>query len=176
MIILVEMSFDYKGERPLLVGGLFKSAYVFEQIHFHWGRHSGEGTEHQIGNRRFDLEMHIVHRNAKYPNITAASEFPDGIVAIGILARVSHKGRNLMMLRNLDQLKYSNSSVKISGSPDGFRMLNMAGSLNEPFIAYKGSLTTPPCSESVLWLVAKKVRVISYHDVSSFWICIAVYL
>lgn len=46
-------------------------------------------------------------------------------------------------------------------------MLDFVGSLKEEFIAYQGSLTTPPCSEAVSWLVAKNPRKISWRDVSN---------
>lgn len=72
------------------------------------------------------------------------------------------------MFKNLDQLHNINSSVTIQGTPEGFDMREIVGSLRERFVAYKGSLTTPPCSEAVHWLIAKRVRKISSSDVGLF--------
>ena len=48
-------------------------------------------------------------------------------------------------------------------------MKDIVKSLQQDFIAYQGSLTTPPCSEAVSWLVARDPMKISRHDVSGFF-------
>lgn len=45
-------------------------------------------------------------------------------------------------------------------------MKDIVKSVQQDFIAYQGSLTTPPCSEAVSWLVARHPMKISRHDVS----------
>jgi len=35
-------------------------------IHFHWGSPSNKGSEHSINNERYDAEIHIVHKNYRY--------------------------------------------------------------------------------------------------------------
>lgn len=68
-------------------------------------------------------------------------------------------------LKNLDQLREVGSTVVIRGMSTGFRMKDILKSLQQDFIAYQGSLTTPPCSEAVSWLVARHPMKISKKDV-----------
>lgn len=58
-----------------------------------------------------------------------------------------------------------NSSVLFRGFPSDYSLYDFVGDLDEELIAYKGSLTTPPCSPAS-WIVAKNVRKISVKDVS----------
>lgn len=66
--------------------------------------------------------------------------------------------------RDLRQLRMVNSSVQMNGFPDNFRLLDIVGSLGEQYIAYRGSLTTPPCSPTS-WLVSSRIRKVSRRDV-----------
>jgi len=54
-----------------LSGGGLGSDYVVEQIHMHWW------SEHTINDIRYPLEVHIVHRNTIYPNISMAANFKE---------------------------------------------------------------------------------------------------
>lgn len=72
----------------------------------------------------------------------------------------------ISFLKNLDQLREVGSSITIRGMSSGFRMKDIVKSLQQEFIAYQGSLTTPPCSEAVSWLVARNPMKISRNDVS----------
>lgn len=59
----------------------------------------------------------------------------------------------------------TNSSVLFKGFPEDYNLFEFVGDLDEELIAYRGSLTTPPCSPAS-WIVAKSVRKISVKDVS----------
>lgn len=73
-------------------------------------------------------------------------------------------------LKNLDQLREVGSTIQIKGVSTGFRMKDIVRSLQQDFIAYQGSLTTPPCSEAVSWLVARDPMKISRNDVSGLFL------
>lgn len=74
----------------------------------------------------------------------------------------------MSFLKNLDQLREVGSTIAIRGMSSGFRMKDIVRSMQQDFIAYQGSLTTPPCSEAVSWLVARDPMKISRNDVSIF--------
>lgn len=83
-----------------------------------------------------------------------------------ILVQVS-EAEPIGFLKNLDQLREVGSSVSLRGMTTGFRMKDIVKSTQQDFIAYQGSLTTPPCSEAVSWLVARHPMKISRQDVST---------
>lgn len=154
----------------MLSGGPLRSTYIFEQLHFHWGMAPGEGSEHYINSQAGELEMHVVHRNAKYSNMTEAARNADGIVVIGILYRSNTNSPPHPFMRNLEELRSMNSSVTRENFPRGFRMNDIIGPFSQNFIAYQGSLTTPPCAESVSWLVGAEMQMISPEDVGTEWL------
>lgn len=78
------------GEKPYIAGGFLKGQYVAEGVHFHWGSSNSRGSEHLIHNKRYHGEMHIVHRNRKYPNINEALKYSDGVAVLGILLKIIH--------------------------------------------------------------------------------------
>lgn len=77
------------GERPFITGGILVGKYVVDQTHFHWGLSPNTGTEHALNGRRYDLEMHIVHHNAKYADVNTAKNFEGGIAVIAVLFQIA---------------------------------------------------------------------------------------
>lgn len=76
------------GEKPFVEGGLLDETYEVEQVHFHWGSPTRKGSEHIINGNRYDLEMHILHRNTKYPSVNIARHFEDGLAVLAVLFKV----------------------------------------------------------------------------------------
>lgn len=149
----------------MLTGGPLKSMYVFEQLHFHWGSSKGQGSEHYIDSIPGELEMHMVHRNAKYANMTEATANTDGIVVLSVLFKADENTPDRQFLAGLEQLRDMHSTATIRDFPGGFEMRDIVGPFTQKFIAYQGSLTTPPCHEAVSWLVAAEMHSISERDV-----------
>lgn len=79
--------------------------------------------------------------------------------------QVSNKVTDSPLFSSVRQLKMVNSSVLFRGFPEDYMLSEFVGDLDEELIAYRGSLTTPPCSPAS-WIVAKTVRKISVRDVS----------
>jgi len=84
----VEIPETANGNKPFITGGLLKGRFVAEAFHFHWGSPSSRGSEHSINQQRFDVEMHIVHRNEKYGDIDEAKNKKDGIAVIGVMLKI----------------------------------------------------------------------------------------
>ena len=56
------------------LGAGLPNSYNVEQLHFHWGNNSNEGSEHEIDGKSYPLEMHLVHYNSKYKSVSEAVE------------------------------------------------------------------------------------------------------
>lgn len=65
-----------------LSGGILQSEYVFEQMHFHWG------AEHTINGLRDALELHLVHYDKQYANISVAMQHENGLAVVAVLFKV----------------------------------------------------------------------------------------
>lgn len=109
--------------------------YELLQFHFH------TPSEHKKEGFNYPMEVHLVHKDG------------DGHLAVmGILFQEGEENEALnTLLSNLPkqvgkQEVHQNESL----NPAGF----MPG--NKDFYKYSGSLTTPPCSEGVYWMVFKQ--------------------
>ncbi|EDW81708.2 uncharacterized protein Dwil_GK10871 [Drosophila willistoni] len=160
------------GNKPYIMGGLLKGRYQAEGFHFHWGSPKSRGSEHSISERRFDVEMHIVHRNVRYDDLKEAVKHDDGIAVLGIMFKIVrnpdriYPGLNKVFAEMSNVVKYKSES-EISGSISVGQLLGDLDTRN--FFTYKGSLTTPDCNEAVTWTVFSQVLPIPFGHVAKLW-------
>jgi carbonic anhydrase len=116
------------------------------QFHFH------TPSEHTIDGKGFPLELHLVHQ---------ASD--QSMVVIGVL--MSEGASNLALGRFWERLP------KTVGEADTGIKLDINDLLPrgiDDYFTYAGSLTTPPCTESVRWIVLKQPVQVSKGQIASF--------
>ncbi|KAK2844634.1 hypothetical protein Q5P01_011293 [Channa striata] len=122
------------------------------QLHLHWG--SGDlshgGSEHTINGLRADAELHVVHYNSDlYPDVTKAMTQSDGMAVLGILI-VTGEETNLAfnnILNYLNRIRHADQKVSIPA----FDVQSLLPKDLGRYYRYNGSLTTPPCYQSVIW-------------------------
>lgn len=109
--------------------------------------------------------MHLVHRNMKYCNMAQAMKFSDGIAVLAVLHRHSAKSSFYLkkVLEALVEASYPGTEISIITSTCLYQFLPK--NFNSYF-TYEGSLTTPPCAESVTWIVFTNFLEASRKDVS----------
>jgi len=139
-----------------LTGGpLGRSLYELEQLHFHFGCKNDRGSEHTVNGKRASGELHLVTYNTKYSNFDAAVSRGDGLAVIGVFIQKKKAG-------SLGSLRHALNTIKKTGQHTpvyGLSLYNLVPQLKDlsgtSFYSYKGSLTTPPCYQSVNWIVLK---------------------
>lgn len=155
---------------PYIFGAkLSQNEYVLEGLHFHWGEYNDKGSEHTFNGVRYPMEMHVIHRNRKYRSVAHAQENRDGLTVLAFFFQLRQKeNRHLThIIRALSHVEAYNSSYELP------RSFMLADILPEPddmdqFYTYKGSLTTPPCSEAVTWILFPNPLPISVHQMDKF--------
>ncbi|XP_053743032.1 carbonic anhydrase 14 isoform X5 [Synchiropus splendidus] len=133
------------------IGGL-PWLFTAVQMHLHWG--SGGpgpgGSEHTINGQSADAELHVVHYNSElYPNMTAAMTQKNGLAVLGILIVLGEE-TNLAfnnILNYLSRIRHANQRVLIPA----FDVRSLLPKDLRSYYRYNGSLTTPPCYQSVMW-------------------------
>ncbi len=119
--------------------------FALLQFHFH------SPSEHWVDGKPFAMESHFVHQDA------------DGnLVVIGVLMV---EGRE-----NPALAKFWDYMPMLERSVDTDVTIQVSDLLpKEPrYHTYEGSLTTPPCSEDVLWFVMKTPLEVSKKQVEAF--------
>ncbi|XP_062872097.1 carbonic anhydrase 6 [Trichomycterus rosablanca] len=140
--------------------------YTAVQMHLHWGGWDLEasGAEHTLDGIRYMAELHVVHYNSdKYASFDEAKDKPDGLAVLAFFYEDGHFENTYYsdFINNLAKVKYAGQSMNIS-------TLNVRSMLPENlanFFRYEGSLTTPPCYESILWTVFDTPITLSHNQV-----------
>ncbi|CAL4155394.1 unnamed protein product, partial [Meganyctiphanes norvegica] len=65
-------------------GGGLTGYYALAQFHFHWGCKKNRGSEHTVDGTRYAMELHLVHYNTIYGNLSEALKYEDGLAVLGI--------------------------------------------------------------------------------------------
>jgi len=166
----VDLGLEGHKQKPWIAGGYIPmgESYEFANLYFHWGSNNSVGSEHRFGGYEFPAEAHFVHFNRKYGNLTNAADKPDGLLVLGFFLQIAKKsgpGMSVIAdgIRSLD--KTGNSEVDLG-------KLSIDAVLGHiplvEYFFYQGSLTTPPCTENVLWHVFSNTIQISQRDLDAF--------
>ncbi|XP_059505013.1 carbonic anhydrase 14 isoform X2 [Stegostoma tigrinum] len=136
----------------------FKQKYLASQLHFHWGSDTSPGAEHTVDGTQYAAEMHIVHFAAKYESLANAAQEADGLAVLAILFQVgAQDNKNYKHIFDKLQDAVEGATIKIPG----FDINTLLPSQLYRFFRYNGSLTTPPCFQTVTWTVFNETVLIS---------------
>jgi len=150
-------------------GDGLRGEYTLEQLHFHWSQFNTEGSEHVVDGKSHAMEIHMVHFDAsKYSSVSEALQDPQGVAVLGIFVTVDNA--NPQQNQAIGRLSTHLSAVTYPGQVTQmapFAMQDLLPRTTE-YYRYTGSLTTPACSESVMWTVYKDSVFISQAQMDSF--------
>lgn len=121
-------------------------AFELKQVHFH------NPSENLINGKSFPLEGHLVHADKDGHLAVVAVMFNEGKANAGIAALWKQMPTE------------AGSPVTLAASVNGKDLLPA----KRDYYRFNGSLTTPPCSEGVRWLVMKKPVTASKEQIEQF--------
>ncbi|MBF0187688.1 MAG: carbonic anhydrase family protein [Magnetococcales bacterium] len=129
------VQFDYDAGSSITVNGK-----TFDLLQFHFHSHS----EHTVKGQAYPVELHLVHKSK------------DGelaVVGVFIEANSGTKSDANYTTDVVFSAMPSMTGVRLTGK----MQINAADLLphDKAYFTYKGSLTTPPCSEGVNWFVMR---------------------
>merc|ERR1712179_374198 len=154
------------GGHLTVTGGGLSGTHKVAQFHFHWGEDDSRGSEHFQNGIQYPLELHIVTYNMKYPDVTTAFDKADGLAVLGFFYEVGETNNiNYTPLIDIFSLvKYGGNSTSFSNLKVRYLLPNKF----DKFYRYQGSLTTPPCHESVTWTVFQETIYLSTEQLAVF--------
>lgn len=120
--------------------------YELKQFHFH------SPSENHINGKSYPMEVHLVHADT------------DGNLAV--VAVMFEEGNENKILKEIwskiPEVAGNKNVLPSIVSVDGLLPVN------REYYRYNGSLTTPPCSEGVLWLVMKQPITVTKGQITQF--------
>jgi carbonic anhydrase len=123
---------DVQGDNSITARG---SNYRLLQFHFH------TPSEEQINFKRFPMVAHLVHKNN------------EGQLAV--VAVLLQEGESNAMIDKVWTYMPLDSGDRVR-MPQGLLDVNELLPKDQRYYQFMGSLTTPPCTEGVLWMVMKQ--------------------
>lgn len=122
--------------------------YKLLQVHFH------RPSEHMVAGKSFPMEAHFVHR----------AEAGSGLAVVGVLMSTGSKTNAAFARVTATMPAKQGEPVKADPAFNPNAMLPK----KLTYYRYPGSLTTPPCSETVEWLLLTTPITVEEADVAAF--------
>lgn len=120
--------------------------YELVQVHFH------QPSENEIHGRRFPLEGHFVHKDRE-----------GNLAVIAVMLKEGREDKGLNVAWDPMPLEAGQSATLAAH----FRPESILPK-SKSYYRFSGSLTTPPCSEGVLWMVMKQPVEVSRSQIEKF--------
>ncbi|XP_005095301.2 carbonic anhydrase 7 [Aplysia californica] len=159
----------YSGKPLYITGGSLPDTYKLDQFHFHWGKVDKRGSEHSLNNHHYPMEMHIVHHQDNLDNSSSAASHPYGLAVLGYLFKVgAHNAKFDQLLNHFHLITSADSEDQHMVIPTFPLMDLLPSGERTDYYRYYGSLTTPPCYETVIWSVATEPIIISEDQLNIF--------
>uniref|UniRef100_A0A3B5B4P3 protein-tyrosine-phosphatase n=1 Tax=Stegastes partitus TaxID=144197 RepID=A0A3B5B4P3_9TELE len=145
--------------------GRFKA----EKMEFHWGQTNGTaGSEHSINGRRFPVEMQIyLYNSDDFDSLSAAIKERRIIAAMAVFFEVRSKDNPAVdpIIQGLKGVVHHEKETNLRS----FILRDLLPSSVDSYYRYTGSLTTPPCSKVVEWIIFSRPVYLSHSQLDAFY-------
>ena len=154
-----------------MTGGNF---YQFCEVHFH------SLSEHRVEGVRQPLEAQLVHFNTRFKNKKRAMRRRDGLLILSVLFKEIGRDEGMDDFSSKEQKKDNIMEDEDPGQVMRFITDHLSGITRintdcqfrssirlssllpsyffDSFYTYRGSTTSPPCHESVIWVISAYVK------------------
>ncbi|GAB0096249.1 carbonic anhydrase [Sergentomyia squamirostris] len=162
--VMLELDAD---PQPAIAGGPLTGVYEFAQLHFHWGDNDTVGSEDLIDSHSYAMELHLVFYKSVYRNSRAALDYEDGLAVLAFFFEVTSMDNPDFtdFTTLLSDIRSPHRSTSFVNPP---KLRQLIGQDLIHYYTYNGSLTTPPCSEVVVWIDFKEPISLSHDQLEKF--------
>ena len=165
-------------DREYLSGGpLGSDRYFFLEFYLHWGSSQCNGSEHTIDNIRLPAELQLLHVKEDFVSADGTVDYSNAFAAhdgFAILSIFIEGGADNSLIHTGWFDVIANTAMELAVSTETSVAVNMdqiVQRINPTYQEsfnywyYNGSLSTPGCQESVIWIVAEKALQVTNSQV-----------
>lgn len=135
---------DSSGKNSIKIDGL---KYKLKQIHFHLP------SEHQLNGKTYNMEGHLVHQTDE-----------GQIAVVGIFIKEGKVNTDLAEMWSVFPNDETSQPIELSQS---INLLEVLPEEKDVYL-YRGSLTTPPCTEGVVWILFEEPIDMSSQQIEAY--------
>ena len=126
---------------------LDETEYQLVQFHFH------TPSEHQFNGQPYEMELHLVHQNES-----------GELAVLGVMIQEGSMNEYLQLVWAALQEEITEEDISLSEPVQLQTLLPK----DQTFLHYNGSLTTPPCTEEVEWIILEQPIELSQEQIQVF--------
>lgn len=155
----------------IISGGGLNGKFKLDHVHFHWGTKESPQGEHIIKGKKevkkFKGEMHFVHHHTNKKNVDDAASEHNGLAVLGVFIEVNDEKNKVFdkIDEQIGKLLFEEQTVDIPEFP----FIELFPNDRSKVIRYQGSLTTPPCYETVTWTLFTEPLYISQSQLEHLY-------
>ncbi|XP_044587836.1 carbonic anhydrase-related protein-like isoform X1 [Cotesia glomerata] len=141
---------------PKVHGNALDSYFILHSIQFRWGSNLKSGSEHHLRDKSFPMEVQLVHIDFEFDSIEDALEYERGIMIHSSFFKIGSEEHEFLtkITEKIPEVIEPGTETEIE--PFSVRILYQSSDAKN-FLIYHGSLTHPPCTESVIWMISDKI-------------------
>ncbi|KKI88422.1 carbonic anhydrase [Bacillus sp. SA1-12] len=121
--------------------------YKLAQFHFH------TPSEHQFNGQNYDMELHLVHKDSN-----------GKIAVLGVMIQEGKENEKFASIWDVLPKDETSKEMTVKEPIDLLGVLPK----DQTSIHYNGSLTTPPCTEEVKWIIFEQPIEMSKEQIQTF--------
>lgn len=121
--------------------------YKLAQFHFH------TPSEHRFNGQNYDMELHLVHKDAN-----------GKIAVLGVMIQEGKENQKLASIWDVLPKEETAEDISVKERVDLQGILPQ----DQTSFHYNGSLTTPPCTEEVKWVIFEQPIEMSKKQIQAF--------
>ncbi|CAL8070497.1 unnamed protein product [Calicophoron daubneyi] len=146
--------------------------YEAVEIHFHWGLDDTVGSEHKMNGNSYAAEAHLVTFNRLiYQDLEQAKVSPGGLAVLGFWLMINDEvPEDQTMIGQMGNFSAYAPTVKKPETQTSINAFDLSAVMrlikSDKYYRYAGSMTTPPCTENVMWTMFQKPALINSRQLS----------
>uniref|UniRef100_A0A0A9YHH4 carbonic anhydrase n=1 Tax=Lygus hesperus TaxID=30085 RepID=A0A0A9YHH4_LYGHE len=145
-------------------GGPLCGSYVFDHYNVRWGEDAKKGSEHTLGGKSYAGELQLVFYKNTTNGFHDAINITDGVVIFSVWLEEVRSPDNSYFDELLGMMDYITKPWSYTDLCERIPIKYYLPQDRQRYYTYKGSLTYPPCVETVIWVIFMETIPFSHYQ------------